>query len=146
MEPSRVPVVRFGTLIVDHPKARFKRGLRRRAVATAPTSASGPNAKCARAAGRLLVVVKLKWQADRRPALLTLSDHAACVRRCRVLPPALRHRLIILVGARTRIARLGVPIALEKEAEAVVAPVVPARNGVMDGRPARHEATLRLVA
>jgi hypothetical protein len=35
---------------------------------------------------------------------------------CRVLPPALLHRLIVLAGARTCIARLGVPIALEKEA------------------------------
>src|SRR5712664_1644390 len=29
---------------------------------------------------------------------------------CRVLPPALLHRLIVLAGARTCIARLGVPI------------------------------------
>jgi hypothetical protein len=46
---------------------------------------------------------------------------------CRVLPPALLHRLIVLAGARRRIGRLGVPIALEKDAEAVVAPVVAAR-------------------
>ena len=64
---------------------------------------------------------------------------------CRVLPPALLHRLIVLAGARTCIARLGVPIALEKEAEAVVAPVVAARNGDVDARPARHEAALGLV-
>jgi hypothetical protein len=32
----------------------------------------------------------------------------------RVLPPALLHRLIVLAGARTRIGRLAVPIALEK--------------------------------
>src|SRR5438105_15730969 len=64
---------------------------------------------------------------------------------CRVLPPALLHRLIVLAGARTRIARLGVPIALEKEAEAVVAPVVAARNGDIDRRPARHETALGLV-
>ena len=64
---------------------------------------------------------------------------------CRVLPPALLHRLIVLAGARTCIARLGVPIALEKEAEAVVAPVVAARNGDIDARPARHEAALGLV-
>jgi hypothetical protein len=63
-----------------------------------------------------------------------------------VLPPALLHRLIILAGARTRIGRLGVPIALEKEAEAVVAPVVAARNGDIDRRPAPHEATLGLVS
>jgi hypothetical protein len=44
---------------------------------------------------------------------------------CRVLPPALLHRLIVLAGARTCIGRLGVPIALEKEAEAVVAFFVP---------------------
>src|SRR5258707_11027350 len=62
-----------------------------------------------------------------------------------VLPPALLHRLIVLAGARTRIARLGVPIALEKEAEAVVAPVVAARNGDIDRRPARHETALGLV-
>ena len=37
---------------------------------------------------------------------------------CRALPPALLHRLIVLAGARTRIGRLGVPTALEKEAEA----------------------------
>lgn len=64
---------------------------------------------------------------------------------CRVLPPALLHRLIVLAGARTCITRLGVPIALEKEAEAVVAPVVAARNGDIDARPARHEAALGLV-
>src|SRR5712664_582355 len=64
---------------------------------------------------------------------------------CRVLPPALLHRLIVLAGARTCIARLGVPIALEKEAEAVVAPVVAARHGDIDARPARHEAALGLV-
>jgi len=39
---------------------------------------------------------------------------------CRVLPPALLHRLIVLAGALTPIGRLGVPVALEKEAEAVV--------------------------
>src|SRR6516225_8817446 len=62
---------------------------------------------------------------------------------CRVLPPALLHRLIVSSGARTRIGRLGVPVALEKEAEAVVAPVVAARD---DCRPAHQEAALRLVA
>ena len=62
---------------------------------------------------------------------------------CRVLPPALLHRLIVLAGARTRIGRLRVPIALEKEAEAVVAPEVAARNG--DRRPAHQEAALGLV-
>ena len=50
----------------------------------------------------------------------------------RVLPPALLHRLIVLARARTRIGRLGVPIALEKETEAAVAPVVAARNGDID--------------
>src|ERR1700730_16929195 len=64
---------------------------------------------------------------------------------CRVLPPALLHRLIVLASARTRIARWGVPIALEKEAEAVVAPVVAARNGHISRRPARHKAALGLV-
>ena len=58
---------------------------------------------------------------------------------------ALLHRLIVLAGARTRIGRLGVPIALEKEAEAVVAPVVAARNGDIDRRPAHQEAALGLV-
>src|SRR5262249_60206866 len=57
-----------------------------------------------------------------------------------VLPPALLH--IVLAGA--RIGRLGVPIALEKEAEAVVAPVVAARNGDIDRRPAHHESALGL--
>src|SRR6516165_7762221 len=72
---------------------------------------------------------------------------------CRVLPPALLHRLVVLLhrlivlaGARPRIAGLGVPIALEKGAEAAVAPVVAARNGDIDRRPARHEAALGLVA
>src|SRR5215468_12177552 len=64
---------------------------------------------------------------------------------CRVLPPALLHRLIVLAGARTSIGRLGVPIALEKEAEAVVAPVVAARNWEIDRRPAHQEAALGLV-
>src|SRR2546421_10733513 len=63
---------------------------------------------------------------------------------CRVLPPALLRRLIVLAGARKRIARLGVPIA-PKEAEAVVAPVIAARNGDIDRRLARHETALRLV-
>jgi hypothetical protein len=59
-----------------------------------------------------------------------------CAQRaaCRVLPPALLH-LIVLARARARIGRLGVPIALEKEAEAVVAPVVAARNPDIDRRP-----------
>src|SRR6516225_7181755 len=61
------------------------------------------------------------------------------LRACRVLPPALLHRLIVLAGARTR-SRLGVPISLEKEAEAVVA-----RNGDIDRRPAHQEAALGLV-
>src|SRR6516165_9702181 len=65
---------------------------------------------------------------------------------CRVLPPPeLLHRLIVLAGARTRIGRLGVPIAWEEEAEAVVAPVVAARNGDIDRRPAHQEAALGLV-
>src|SRR3989440_12780589 len=63
---------------------------------------------------------------------------------CRVLPPALLHRLIVLAGARTRIARLGVPIGLEKD-EAVVAPVVAARNGDLDRRLASNKAALGLV-
>ena len=63
---------------------------------------------------------------------------------CRVLPPALLH-LIVSARARTRIGWLGVPIALEKEAEAVVAPVVAARNPDIDSRPAHQEAALGLV-
>jgi hypothetical protein len=55
---------------------------------------------------------------------------------CRALPPAL---LIVLACARTH-CRLRVPIALGKEAEAVVAPVV-ARNGDTDRRPARNGDT-----
>jgi hypothetical protein len=51
---------------------------------------------------------------------------------CRVLPPALLHRLIVLARARTHVRWLGVPIALEKGAEAVVAPVVTACNGDTD--------------
>src|SRR5499427_4642048 len=62
-----------------------------------------------------------------------------------ILPPALLHRLIVLAGAQTSIGRLGVPTALEKEAEAVVAPVVAARNGDIDRRPAHQEAALGLV-
>src|SRR5262249_26317990 len=64
---------------------------------------------------------------------------------CRVLPPALLHRLIVLAGARTRIAGLGVPIALEKGAETLVAPPAAARNRDIDRRPARHKAALGLV-
>src|SRR2546430_16512700 len=64
---------------------------------------------------------------------------------CRVLPLARLHRLIVLAGARARVARLGIPIALGKEAEAVVTPVVAARNGDIDRRSARHETALGLV-
>src|SRR5262249_20184537 len=60
----------------------------------------------------------------------------------RVLPPALSHRLIVLAGALTPIGRLGVPVALEKKAEA---PVVAARNADIDRRPAHQETTLGLV-
>ena len=70
---------------------------------------------------------------------LTLSNHAAYARRA-ALPPALLHRLIVLAGALTPIGRLGAPIALEKEAEAVIAPAVAARNGDIDRGPAHHEA------
>src|SRR5215469_3697407 len=66
-------------------------------------------------------------------------------RRVAVLPPALLHRLIVLAGAWARIATLGVPIGLEKETEAVVAPVIAARNGDMDRRPAHQEAALGMV-
>src|SRR5579883_1630815 len=64
----------------------------------------------------------------------------------RVLPPALLHRLIVLAGARTRVAGLGAPIALEKGAESVIAPVVAARNGGIGRRLAHQEAALGLVA
>src|SRR5262249_56558160 len=64
---------------------------------------------------------------------------------CHVLPPALLHWLIVSAGARTRIGRLGVPIGLEKKAEAVVAPVVASRNADTDRRPAHQEAALGLV-
>src|SRR5258707_6239822 len=84
----------------------------------------------------MLVLSSSEFDAERSCGLRAAS---------RVLPPALLHRLIVLAGARTRIARLGVPIALEKEAEAVVAPVVAARNGDIDRRPAHHEAALGLV-
>ena len=48
------------------------------------------------------------------------------------------------IGPRAaRIGRLGVPIALEKEAEAVVAPVVAARNPDIDRRPAHQECAGR---
>src|SRR6202163_3931165 len=63
----------------------------------------------------------------------------------RVLPPALWHPTIVLAAAPARIASLRVRIALEKEAEAAVAPGVAARNGDIDRRPARHEAALGLV-
>ena len=78
-----------------------------------------------------------------RSAFSDAGDEGSTMRpnaRCAALPPALLHRLIILAGARTRIGRLGVPIALEKEAEAVVAPVVAARNPDIDSRPAHQEA------
>src|SRR6202048_4950011 len=66
---------------------------------------------------------------------------------CRVLlPTRLRlHLTIELAAAPARIANLGVPIALEKGAEAVVAPAVVARNKDIGRRPARHEAALGLV-
>jgi len=77
------------------------------------------------------------------PAAERITPTCAVSAACRVLPPALLHRLIILAGARTPIGRLGVPIALEKEA--AVAPVVAARNGDIDRRPAHQEAALGLV-
>jgi len=54
--------------------------------------------------------------------------------------------MIVLAAAPRRIASLGVPIALEKGAEAVVAPDVSARNEGIDRRPARYEAALGLIA
>src|ERR1700732_1761446 len=78
-----------------------------------------------------------------------------------VLSPAPLHLRIVLAAAEpTRIARfarlgiqitleniigLGTRIALKKEPEAVVAPVVLARNGDIGRRPARHKAALGLV-
>src|SRR5215469_7308715 len=86
-------------------------------------------------------------RASLRSVLLIRAFSAGCM--CRVcavpLPPALLHRLIVLAGALTRIGRVGVPIALEKEAEAVVAAAFAARNGDMDRRPAHQEAALGLV-
>ena len=67
-------------------------------------------------------------------------------RRCRVLPPPAPLYWTIVV-APTRIAGLGVPIALEKR-EAVVAPAVAARNEGIAWRRnlARYEAALGLIA
>src|SRR5260370_41763944 len=64
---------------------------------------------------------------------------------CRVLPQAPLRRIIVLAAAPTRIVSLGVPIGLEKGAEAVVVPAVAARNGVIIRRQARHKAALGLV-
>src|SRR5258706_14196455 len=64
---------------------------------------------------------------------------------CRVLPYAPWHRIIVLAAAPARIVSLGVPIGLEKGAEAVVDPAVAARNGVIIRRQARHKAALGLV-
>src|SRR5258708_35612361 len=81
------------------------------------------------------------------PPLLCLTLERPCGLRaaCRALPPALLHRLKVSAAARTPIARLGVPIGLEKEAEAAVAPTVAARNPDIDCRPAYQKATLGLV-
>src|SRR6476660_5029887 len=96
-------------------------------------------------AGNLSTTGRGIWRG--RTASVETNSEGPCGLRaaCRVLPPALLHRLIVLAGARTRIGRLGVPIALEKEAEAVVAPGVPARNADIDSRPAHQEAALGLV-
>src|ERR1700716_2341400 len=64
---------------------------------------------------------------------------------CRVLPPAPLQGAIVLAAAPARIASLRVRIALEKEAEAVVAPGIAARNEDIGRRLARHEAALGLV-
>src|SRR5258708_8626895 len=67
---------------------------------------------------------------------------------CRVLLPARLPLTIVLAagGARARIYRLRVPIALEiEEAEAVVARFVVVRNEDIGRGPARHEAALGLV-
>jgi hypothetical protein len=66
---------------------------------------------------------------------MTPSDHAAYARRAmsyhQLLPPA-------LAAAPPRIARLGIPIALEKGAEAIVAPDIVARL-------ARHKTALGVI-
>src|SRR5260370_2975455 len=64
---------------------------------------------------------------------------------CRVLPQAPLHRIIVLAAAPARIVSLGVPIGLEKGAEAVVVPAVAALNADIIRRPARHKAALWLV-
>src|SRR6266404_8912636 len=81
---------------------------------------------------------------DWRCRLLRRMSPLVPAAACRVLPPALLHLMIVLAAAPPRIAGLRVRIALEKEAEAAVAPGVAARNGDIDRRPARHEAALGL--
>src|SRR5262249_55630283 len=74
-----------------------------------------------------------------------LSELRGCAR---LLPPApSRRRLLRIVRAAppTRIAILGVPIALE-EGAAVVAPEIVARNEVIGRGLTRYEAALGLVA
>src|SRR4051794_13235186 len=71
---------------------------------------------------------------------------AACALAAAPLPPPLLlHGLTVLAAARRPVALLRVGIALEEEAEAVVAPAAAARNDV-DRRLAYQEAALRLVA
>src|SRR5580704_5442136 len=59
---------------------------------------------------------------------------------CRVLSPALSHLRIVQAAAPTRIAGLGVPIALEK-----VTPDIADRSEGIRRRPARYKAALGLV-
>src|SRR5207253_2730735 len=102
----------------------------------------------------LLSTSAARWEARRRRAFA----HPAILRfgiAGRRRSPAWLHLLIIvrlhrtkiLTAAPARIARLGVPIALVKGAEeAVVAPEAAVRNLDIDGRLARDEAALRLIA
>src|SRR3981189_593088 len=103
---------------------------------------NGPNGPVRRC---LLFGVDRKWPAHAQNGANDPERPCGLRAACRVLPPALLHRLIVLAGARTCIARLGVPIAREKEAEVAVAPRAAARNGDVAARPARQEAALGLV-
>src|SRR4029078_1449632 len=93
----------------------------------------------------------------RRLTRLTSSVHADCTRACVRLPPARWHLRIGLSRRRVELAAapahiaglvagLGLPTALEKRVEAVVAPETAVLGEDIGRRPARHEAALRLVA
>src|SRR5215472_1637732 len=75
------------------------------------------------------------------------SSRRGCVRAtCRVLPPARSTTLIVRATAAARIAKLGIPIALEKRAGAFVSPETVAGNDGISRRPARDKTALGLVA